>query len=307
MKWFVSVWMFLGRQPAFLFNAVAVPLSLFLAALVWIFGAERRFVLLKNLELCFPQRGALWRWSTGYAHMVLYIRTFLDRAWLWQLPPGQIRGRIAVTGMEHLNQVRSGGEGQTPAPVILLAPHFLGLDAGWSRLCLDIDMVTMYANQKNPILNDLLRNGRSRLGDPVLLSRQEGVRGIVRQLKAGRPLYYLPDMDFGERDAVFVPFYGISAATVTAVARLSRMTGARVVFCPTRWERVGLLGGRYTVHIQPALEADYPPKDDEAATARINREIEKLIDGFEAQYLWTHKRFKTRPPGDAGFYGRHHH
>ncbi len=307
MKVLVGAWMWLGRRPAWLFNAVAVTLSLLLAALVWTFGVERRFVLLKNLELCFPHKDRLWRWSTGFAHMVLYIRTFLDRAWLWQLPPEQIRRRIAVTGIDNLESVRSVGEGQTPKPVILLAPHFLGLDAGWSRLCLDIDMVTMYSNQKNPVLNDLLRNGRARLGNPVLLSRQEGVRGIVRQLKAGRPLYYLPDMDFGERDAVFVPFFGITAATVTAVARLARMTGARVIFCPTRWERVGLLGGRYTVQIQPALQADYPPDDDAVATTRINHEIEMLIDGFEAQYLWTHKRFKTRPPGDAGFYGRHHH
>lgn len=300
--------MWLGRRPAVVFDAVAVPLSLLLAALVWMFGAERRFVLLKNLELCFPDRSRLWRWRTGFAHMVLYVRTFLDRAWLWQLPPETIARRIQITGVEHLERARAPGADAPSAvtPVILLAPHFLGLDAGWSRLCLDVDMVTMYANQKNPVLNTLLREGRSRLGNPVLLSRQEGVRGIVRQLKAGRPLYYLPDMDFGERDAVFVPFFGVPAATVTAVARLARMTGARVVFCPTRWKRTGVLGGTYTLAFQPALEA-FPPADDETATARINAEIERLIAGHEPEYLWTHKRFKTRPPGDPGFYGRHHH
>lgn len=306
MNAMIQVWLWFGRRTAPVFNAFAVLLSLFVAALVWVFGAERRFVLLKNLSLCFPEKSAGWRYRTGFAHMVLYVRTFLDRAWLWQQSPGHLKKHIHLKGFENLLAAQAPHPGAAdPTPVILLAPHFLGLDAGWTRLCMEIQMVTMYSNQKNPILNDLLRRGRARFGSPVLLSRQEGVRGILKNLKQGKPLYYLPDMDFGERDAVFVPFFGVKAATVTAVARLARMTGARVMLCPTRWERTGLLGARYTLELLPYL-ADFPPEGDEAATARINTEIEGLIRGREAQYLWTHKRFKTRPPGETGFYGRYH-
>jgi KDO2-lipid IV(A) lauroyltransferase len=307
LKPFVAVWLWFGRRPAWVFDLFAVLVSVSVASLVWTFGAERRFVLLKNLALCFPQASHAWRYRTGFAHMVLYVRTFLDRAWVWQQPESVIRQRVQIQGLERLRQAQCNPDSpDSVVPVILLAPHFLGLDAGWTRLCLDVQMVTMYSNQKNPILNDLLRRGRARFGDPVLLSRQEGVRGILKNLKQGKPLYYLPDMDFGEKDAVFVPFFGVNAATVTAVARLSRMTGARVVFCPTRWQRQGLMGGKYTMEIMTPL-ADYPSADDTQATARINSEIEKLIADYEAQYLWTHKRFKTRPSGEAGFYGRYHH
>ena len=312
MKAFVAVWMWFGRRPVFVFDVFATLVALMVATAVWLFGAERRFVLLTNLKLCFPDRGTVWRYTTGFRHMFIYVRTFLDRAWLWQASAPDLLERIDIQGLPALKALaksNSDASSQEKAasikPVIILAPHFLGLDAGWSRLCLELGMVTMYSNQKNPILNDLLKSGRARLGDPVLLSRQEGVRGIIKNLRAGKPLYYLPDMDFGEKDAVFVPFFGVKAATVTAVARLSRLTNATVVPCPTFWKRQGIFGGKYVVSVRPPLE-NFPPEDDALATTQINQTIERLVLEAPAQYLWTHKRFKTRPRGEAGFYGKHH-
>jgi KDO2-lipid IV(A) lauroyltransferase len=311
MKSFVAVWMWFGRRPVFVFDVFATLFALTIASAVWIFGAERRFVLLTNLKLCFPDRGLLWRYVNGFKHMFIYVRTFLDRAWLWQASVPDLAQRIEIQGLDCLqaiakqNLAASSDEKRTVKPIIILAPHFLGLDAGWSRLCSELSMVTMYSNQKNPVLNSLLKTGRARIGEPVLLSRQEGVRGIIKNLKSGKPLYYLPDMDFGEKDAVFVPFFGVKAATVTAVARLARLTGATVVPCPTFWVRKGIFGGKYILSVRPALE-NFSPEDDTLATTQINQTIEALVLEAPSQYLWTHKRFKTRPQGEPGFYGKHH-
>src|SRR3972149_3281653 len=119
-------------------------------------------------------------------------------------------------------------------PLILLAPHFVGLDMGGVRLTLDIDMVSIYARQKNEVFDAVLYAGRMRFGRLTLLSRQDGVRPALRAMQAGRPFYYLPDMDYGERDTMFVPFFGVDAATITGVSRLARLGQARGLARPTR-------------------------------------------------------------------------
>jgi len=118
----------------------------------------------------------------------------------------------------------------------------------------------------------------------------------VRELGKGTPFYYLPDMDLGPRDAIFVPFFGIPAATVTAVSRLARLTGAVVLPCVTRISANG-----YTTTLYPAWE-DFPGASLEADTRRMNEFIEAQVRAIPAEYHWLHKRFKTRPPGAAPFY-----
>ena len=180
----------------------------------------------------------------------------------------------------------------------MLAPHFLGLDAGGTRISMEAHMCSMYANQSNAALNDAVRAGRQRFNDAVLISRQDGIRAALRQLRDHVPFLVLPDMDLGPRDAVFVPFFGVPAATVTVVARLAKLTGARVLPYVTRMTPDGYVG---TFH--PAWD-DYPGDDIEAATRRMNAFIEDCVRQMPAQYLWTHKRFKTRPPGEPSPYRR---
>jgi len=154
----------------------------------------------------------------------------------------------------------------------------------------------MYAHQKNPVLDTAMRAGRSRFNAPLLLSRQDGLRPALRAMRAGVPFYFLPDMDLGPRDAVFVPFFGIPAATVTSVARLARLSGAVIVPVITLRSASG-----YVTRFGPAW-TDFPGADDTAATARVNAYIEAEVRQCPAQYLWSHKRFKTRPPGMASVY-----
>lgn len=256
--------------------------------LLHLLGAERRRVTRINLRLCFPELPEAERHRLARRHFVAFGQAFFDRALLWHASPERLKRLIRVEGWENLPQ--------DGTPTVVLAPHFVGLDAGWTALTLERPMLSVYANQKNPDFNAALYAGRMRFNSPQLLSRQDGMRKVVKALAGGRPFYYLPDMDFGPRDALFVPFFGTLAATITGVPRLSALGHARVVPCITRMTPTG-----YSVRLLPAWEG-YPGDDLEADTRRVNAFIEAEVRPMPEQYFWLHKRFKTRPEGESRFY-----
>lgn len=258
---------------------------------LWCFARERRGVCTLNLERCFPGWTPAERSRKARGHFQWLGRSILERALLWWSRGQRIDRLIRVTGQEVLDAHR----GQ---PIILLAPHFVGLDAGFTRLTRDHDLASIYANQKNALFNAVLLRGRTRFGHQRLFSRQQGIRAAIRALREGIPLYYLPDQDYGPRDAVFVPFLGVPAATITGLSRLARLTGAVVIPCVTTM----LPGGAgYAVKFFPAWES-FPGADDAADARRMNAFIEARIQEAPEQYNWAHKRFKTRPPGAPRFY-----
>lgn len=264
-----------------------------LGLLVYALAAERRDITLRNLRLCFPQMPDRQRRRIARRHFQALGRALLEHGILWWSSRERIQRLVRIEGREHFEAVRD-------RPVIWLAPHFVGLDMGGIRLTTEYQLTSIYTRQKDPVFNALLLHGRSRFCDPVLCSRQDGVRPIVQALRKGIPLYYLPDMDFGRRESIFVPFFGVPAATVTGVPRLARATGAAVLPCITRQ----LPGGRgYVLRFYPAWE-DYPTSDVKADTRRMNQFIEERVAEMPEQYFWLHKRFKTRPPGEAGVYRR---
>ncbi|HUP28919.1 MAG TPA: lipid A biosynthesis acyltransferase, partial [Usitatibacter sp.] len=184
-------------------------------------------------------------------------------------------------------------------PVIAMAPHFIGLNMGGIRVAYEYPgTASVYSRQKNPVLERIFLKARTRFGNPHLVSRQEGLRSIVRAIKGGKPFYFLPDMDFGIRDAIFSPFFGVPTATITALPRLAKLTGARVIPVITRQE-----GDHYVARFYPAWE-DYPTGDLEADVRRMNAFIEDRVREMPEQYFWAHKRFKTRPPGEPSPYLR---
>ncbi len=248
------------------------------------FGRRRRHIVETNLGLCFPDLTPAEKSALARRHFEAFGRSFLERGILWWSAPERIRQIVTLTGMEHLAAL----DGR---PVILMAPHFVGLDMGWTRLTLERDMVSMYANQASPGFDAALYRGRLRFGASELLSREAGARKAVKAMKAGKPFYYLPDLDHGRRDAVFVPFFGIPAATVTGLPRLARLAGATVLPVVSRMTATG-----YVVEIGPPW-ADYPGADIEADTRRMNAFIEMAILKIPEQYFWVHRRFKTPPPG----------
>ena len=250
---------------------------------------SRRHIVMTNLRLCFPERDDAWRRSIMRDHFVAFGRSALDRALFWWAPETRLRRLITLHGLEHLKSA----DGR---PTILLAPHFVGLDAAGVMMTMSTPLVSIYARQKNPHFDARLLTGRLRFNEPLLLSRQDGMRRVLKALKDGYPFFYLPDMDFGAKDAAFVPFFGVPAATITGVSRLAKLSGARVVPCIARMTAAG-----YDVTLMPPWEG-YPGESLEADTQRMNAFIESEVLKMPEQYFWTHKRFKTRPPGEKGVY-----
>lgn len=282
----------LVRVSAKMPRALRAGTAAAIATVLRLFARRRLRIARINLARCFPERSVRERSALVAAHVRAFAQSVVDRGVLWFGSESAVRGLVGIDGWDHWEAARASGR-----PILILAPHFVGLDAGWTRLSMEIDMVTMYQPQRDPDYDALLLAGRRRFGDQYLVAKSEGPRAMLRALAAGRPLYYLPDMDFGPRDAIFVPFFGVAAATLTTLARIAQSQKALVVPCVTTLDR----SGHYCARFYPAW-ADFPGEDLEAATRAMNRFIEERVLEHPEQYLWTHQRFKTRPPGDAGFY-----
>lgn len=269
--------------------SLLAPLGRALGLAFYVVGRRRRLIALTNLRLCFPQLGEAQRRRLARAHCQALGRSVLERSLLWWSAQARIRRIVELRGREHMPKGR---------PTILLAPHFVGLDMGGARVAMEWDCVSIYSKQKDLVFDRLLHRGRSRFGSQLLLSRQEGMAKAVRALRRGRPFYYLPDMDYGARDALFVPFFGVPAATITALPRLARLADAVVVPCVTR---LASPSGGYVVELGTPW-VDFPSGDVQADTRRMNAFIEEQVRRMPEQYYWVHRRFKTRPPGVAPLY-----
>ena len=254
----------------------------------------RRRVALRNVELCLPELGAAERQALVREHFQWLARSLLERAVLWYASPERLKRLIQVEGDVHLAET-------SERPVMWLVPHFLAVDvAGAATQLFQTRMVcNVYTAQSNPVLDRALKHGRGRFGRAEMFTRQQSALPLVRAIKRGSAFFNPSDMDFGLRDAAFVPFFGQQAATLLAPSRLARSLGMRVQ--PVVAET--LPGGQgWRVRFLPPWD-HWPTDDAEADAAAMNRWIESEIRRCPAQYLWVHKRFKTRPPGSPSLYG----
>ncbi|RZI42817.1 lipid A biosynthesis acyltransferase [Herbaspirillum sp. HC18] len=257
---------------------------------------SRRNIALTNLRLCLPELSDDERRRIAKQHFQAYSRSVLERGVLWWASPERLKRLIVVEPGLPMDIIRSG-------PTILLCPHFVSLDVAGVAITLQTSGCSIYTRQKNRVFDEALLRGRSRFHPVKIFSREAGVKPILRAMREGLPFFMLPDMDFGSKDAEFVPFFGIPAATLTAPARVAAATGAKVIpmiatFLPN------YKGWKVTCY--PPWE-DYPGPDMLAATRRMNAFIEERVRETPAEYFWTHKRFKTRPPGMPSVYGQAPH
>jgi len=277
------------------------PLSVVVAAAAWPFARSRRRIADINLRLCFAGLDAPARRRIVREHLRAYAQAALEHGLLWRGSAEAIRRYVRLHGEEEWRRFQQTAEDER-RPVIWLCPHFIGLDAAAIRISVDTSGCSLYSKQSNPEFDRLLLAGRTRFGRSRIIARTEGVKPILRAMRAGLPFYYLPDMDFGHRDSVFVPFFDVPAATITGVSRIARLTNA-VVVPVVATQRPD--GDGYDVRFHPAWE-DFPSGDDVADARRVNAFIEAQIIGDDGvrlpQYLWTHRRFKTRPPGETPVY-----
>jgi KDO2-lipid IV(A) lauroyltransferase len=262
-------------------------------SLLHVLAGARRRVALRNLVLCFPQMPEPERRRLVREHFRWLGRSIVERGLLWWAPRERLLRLIHVEGDVQLAE-------RSERPVMWLVPHFMALDVAGAAVLLYQTRrgASIYQQQTNAVMDAVMRRGRLRLGNAVIFPRSDSAKPLIREIRKGTGFFNLPDMDFGARDAAFVPFFGVPAATLLAPSRMARALD--MVVQPVLAEI--LPGGQgYRVRFMPAWD-DFPTDDALADTARMNRWIEQEIRRNPAQYLWVHKRFKTRPEGEAPLY-----
>lgn len=275
----------------FLPLGVLNPLGQAGGLLFFLLGRSRRQVARINLRLCFPDWSEAERERVLRRHFRAFGRAVIEASIAWWATEARLRTLFHIEGETHFTALGA-------RPRILFAPHFVGLEQAGLRLSLGHGNTAVYVQQKNRIFNDFLLARRQRFPGVRMHARPEGVKPLLRALRAGRTLQLSPDMDLGARDSLFVPFFGVQTATVTALSRLCSLSGA-VAIPVVVTQLPGAQG--YRVRFFPAWE-DFPTGDPAADARRMNAFVEDRIREHPEQYLWTHKRFKTRPPGEVSYY-----
>lgn len=262
-----------------------------LGALVGLFPSKLKSIAATNIAICFPGWSAAERSRLLRRHFRMVGVSILSYGLGWWAAQGRLHRLVKTVDRHHYDNAVAAGR-----PVILFTPHFLALDVCGITLSSERQMVSMYRESRNRLLDRMLKK-RSRFGT-VLFERKSNLRAMIRHIREGRPFYYLPDQDPGGAEAVFVPFFGVPAATVTAFSRIAAMTNAAVIPC---YNRILPLGRGFEVRFEAPLSG-YPSDDSVMDARRMNEEIEKVVRRYPEQYLWSYRRFKTRPAGEPSLY-----
>lgn len=274
---------------------VLLLLGRLLGALMYRVAGSRRRIAAKNLELCFPEKAPAERERLLRENFASTGIAFFEMAMSWWWPRARLARLAHVEGLEHLKQAQAEGQG-----VILMSLHFTTLEIGAALLGQRHTIDGMYREHKNPVFDFIQRRGRERHNPDATAIEREDVRAMLKVLRAGRAIWYAPDQDYGAKQSLFVPLFGIPAATVTATTKFARLGKARVV--PFTQARLAD-GSGYRLVVHPPL-ADFPGESEEADCLRINQWIETVLREQPEQYLWAHRRFKTRPPGEPKLYDK---
>lgn len=268
-----------------------LPWNLLLASgrsigkLAWQLAKHRRHIATTNIRLCFPELSPSEQEELARRSVISTGEAILEMAGSFNNHRINLDKRLTIKGMEHIDRARSEGQG-----VLLLGMHFNSIDVGSRLLGYVVDFHAVYRPNDNPVIDRLIDKGRCNYMKSTV--DRKDIRQMVKLLRSGEILWYAPDQDYGTAHAVFVPFFGIPAATITATSRIARMSKAAVIPCA----HYRLPGGQYEIEFGPALD-NFPCGDDEQDTARINRTIEHYVRKCPEQYLWVHKRFKHQPNG----------
>lgn len=257
-----------------------------------VFLKKRVQIAERNLELCFPQmpkseREALVNKNFESVGMGLFET---GMAWFW--PEWRVKRWFKVSGLEHLKKVKDSGQG-----ILLIGIHFLTLELGARIFGICNPGVGVYRPNDNPVMDWLQTWGRLR-SNKFMLDRKD-VKGMIRSLKAGEIIWYAPDHDYGPRKSVFVPLFAVDkAATTTGTYILAKTSNpALIPFTPKRLPE----GKGYELIISPPV-ADFPIDNEENTAKAMNKVVEQEILRAPDQYMWLHRRFKTRPEGEASLY-----
>lgn len=290
LTWFgFALWYLLSWLP----YAWQIALGRKLGWLLGRIAPRRQRIAYANIRMCFPDLTEVEckNLVSGVLESVGIAFFETGMAWFWSKQ--RLQRINEIEGIEHLRAANSGGTG-----VILMAMHFTHLDLGGKLMGLQYPIDGSYRPHNNPVYDYLQRVGRERHTMNGRAIPRDDVRGMVKTLRSGNVIWYAPDHDYGPKHSLFVPLFGIPAATISATSQLARLGKARVVpFFQTRKAD----GSGYRLVVYPALE-NFPSDDEYADTLRINQIVESCIKLQPDQYLWVHRRFKTRPDGEPDLY-----
>jgi len=290
--WKTWFWLGVWRLVTILPYPVLLVLGKLIGLLLFRLPTRRKHIALKNIQLCFPELNSKAKRALLKANFVSMGIALMEVGMAWWWSKQRLESLVTIEGLQNLERVADQG-------VILLGMHFTTLEIGAAALTGAMEIDGMYKAHTNPVYDFIQLKGRlSHNADGCNLFASNDMRGTIKCLKAGRVLWYLPDQDYGLRQGVFAPFFGIQAATVYATARLAHKTDASVI--PVSFTRLPKAKG-YKITIESALE-NFPTGDDLIDATRINQIIEGQVRLQPDQYLWVHRRFKSRPNSEQDFY-----
>jgi len=263
-----------------------------LGALVLLTPSARRHIAETNIELCFPELNVPARKALVDANLRDIGLMLVEFALGW-MGSDRSMARIptVIEGLEHLEAARAQGKG-----VLLVGGHFSHLELCARLVSQRIRISGMYRRMDSDVFEWAVL--RARLHYATAMFDKDDIRGTVKHLRSGGTLWYAPDQDMRSKDSVFVPFFGVPAATISATHHLARMSGAAVI--PFFHRRLPDSKG-YALRLGAPLE-NFPSTDVLDDTARVNTCIEQMVREAPEQYLWVHKRFKSRPDGQPPVY-----
>ena len=282
-----AMWL-IAKQP----YAVQLQIGGLLGRLLWLLARRKRHIATVNVSLAFPEMSAKEQKKLLKANFRSTGIAFIEIGLAWWGNKDLLKRLTHIEGLEYIQQAQQGGKG-----VILLGGHFTPVIISGRLLSAQLPFNIVVKKLHNKVFETLMSRHRQQYYQGIIDTTD--MRGLVRSLRSKHVVWYAPDQDFGNRHSVFVSFMGIQTVTLKTTAQLSKMTDAAVVYID--YERLPGTQG-YKLKLHPPLE-NFPSGDDYKDARRINELIEPQIYKVPDQYLWVHRRFKTRPPGEPGFYG----
>lgn len=286
-----------GRWFLLLLVMLPVPLLAVLGrrlgSLFYYFDRKRRHFASTNISICFPGLDKKQHRQLLKKHFHALGQSLLCTLGItWTRPRQRLEKYLHIEGEEYLQQQQDNN-------LIIMAPHFVGLELAWAWLSMTRPMAGMYREPRKNILHWAIDHRRTQFGG-LAVEAQAQLKSLIKMIRNGKPFFYLPDLDPGSAGRyAFAPFFGTQAATWTALGRIAAMTNAKVIPCFVTQHN----NGHYTIHFDKAMEG-FPGGDDVKDALKLNALIENAVKSSPEQYFWIHRRFKTRPQGETSFYGR---
>jgi len=258
---------------------------------------RKRFNIARvNLSLCFPDKSDQDIEGMVLEHFRAQLRSAMHLFIVWWRPVFMVRRKIVREGFDQIDHYREQGK-----QVIILLCHSVGLDFAVASISMDYNSNGPYKPMRNEVIDFMFTHGRTRFGAKFggkLFTRDDGLRPLIKETRAGKVLIYLADEDLGGKNPVFAPFFAVPKATIPVLGRMAKACNAVVLPCVSCYDPIIR---KYRVKMLPAIE-DFPSGDDVADATAMNRAIESSVLECPSQYLWTFRYFQTRPGGEPPVY-----